>query len=183
MFEKFTQSARRVIVLAQEAARDLGHAHIGTEHLLLGALTVRQETGPLDIDLAEARNVTSQLVPSTSMPSAGHTPFTTRAKQALERSLREAIRSRHRFITPGHVLLAAIADPDGVAFRVLTTMGVDIERFRTQVAEPQGTEDEPSLRGPGRYADPLPRLAHLERQVALLTAQVAELRGRLDERS
>ena len=88
MFEEFTESARRVIVLSQQEARALGHTCIGTEHLLLGALTVCMESGLHDIDTAEARKVTRELVPGSPDPSPGHIRFIDRAKKVLERSLR-----------------------------------------------------------------------------------------------
>jgi ATP-dependent Clp protease ATP-binding subunit ClpC len=188
MFDRFTDSARRVILLAEEEARALGHAYLGTEHLLLGALTVSKdtapgnETEPFDISKAEVRKVTRQLVPGRSIPSSEHIPFTDRAKRVLERSLREAVQARHNLVAPGHILLGTISDEQSVAVQVLTAMGTDIERFRARILESLPAADHPQRSEAAQPFDLISRLTQLERQVNRLTAQVADLQRRLDGR-
>jgi ATP-dependent Clp protease ATP-binding subunit ClpC len=180
MFERFTDAARRVIVLAQEEARGLGHAYIGTEHLLLGALTVSKESGPVEISTDEVRAVTQQLAPGSSVSPSGHVPFTDRAKRVLERSLREAAQARHRLVTPGHILLGTIADEQSVAFQVLTAMGTDMAALRAEILQSLPSADQPHRSDVVQQLDLMPRLTHLERQVNRLAAQVADLQRRLD---
>ncbi len=130
MFERFTDDARRVVVLAQEEARRLQHNYIGTEHILLGLL--REDQGAAATAL-EAANVTldgARLEVETiigrgrSEPS-GHIPFTPRAKKVLELSLRETVRLGHDYIDTGHILLALIREGDGVAVQVMVNLAAD----------------------------------------------------------
>jgi ATP-dependent Clp protease ATP-binding subunit ClpC len=140
MFERFTQRARRVIVLAQDEARTLHHDHIGPEHLLLGL--IREGDGvaasaleALGISLEAVRQQVEEII-GTGQPqaaSSGHIPFSAQAKKALELSLREALDLRHQYIGTGHILLGLIREDDGVAARVLVALGADLNRVRRQV--------------------------------------------------
>jgi ATP-dependent Clp protease ATP-binding subunit ClpC len=124
MFERFTERARQVVVLAQDEARALNHNYIGTEHLLLGLLREEQGLGArvlgqLGIELAEARAYVRDCVGVGSDAPSGQIPFTPRAKRALELSLREAVTLGHGFIGTEHVLLGLVRVDDGVAARYL----------------------------------------------------------------
>ena len=139
MFERFTDRARRVLVLAQEEARLFGHGFIGTEHILLGL--VREGDGvaakaleTLGIDLVGARReVLRTLGPQPQAPPLGSPPFTPRAKRVLELSLREALRLGHNYIGTEHVLLGLVREGEGVAAQVLEALGTDLPRVREQV--------------------------------------------------
>lgn len=138
MFERFTERARQVVVLAQDEARALRHDYIGTEHLLLGLL--REEEGlaartlaELGVTLNDARDEARKIVGLGEGGTAGQIPFTPRAKQTLELSLREALRLGHTYIGTEHILLA-LARPDaGVAAQILAALEVDAEQVRAQV--------------------------------------------------
>jgi ATP-dependent Clp protease ATP-binding subunit ClpA len=134
MFEQFTDQARRVVVLAQEESRELRHAHIGTEHLLLGLL--RDDSDSTEHALAAAgvtsANVRQQLertVGRGRKEPGGHIPFTPRAKQALEAALRASQRLGHAHMGPPHLLRGLLDVPDGMAARILTDLNVDVEHL------------------------------------------------------
>jgi len=138
MFERFTDRARRVVVLAQEEARLLNHGFIGTEHLLLGLL--REEEGvaaralaSLHVELEAVRASVTEKVGPARRPSSGHIPFTPRAKRVLELSLREALQLGHNYIGTEHLLLGLIREGEGVAAQVLTELGADLNRVRQRV--------------------------------------------------
>ena len=138
MFERFTERARRAVVLAQDEARKLDHGYIGTEHLLLGL--VREGEGvaakaleSLGISLKTVREQVVARVGRGQRPPSGHIPFTDRAKRVLELSLRESGQLGHRYIGTEHILLGLVAEGDGVAAQVLTGLGADLERVRQQV--------------------------------------------------
>jgi ATP-dependent Clp protease ATP-binding subunit ClpC len=140
VFERFTDRARRVIVLAQEEARMLNHDHIGTEHLLLGL--VREEEGiaaqaltALGVSLGDVRASVVGAVGEGRHVPAGHIPFTPRAKKVLELSLREALALGNDYLGTEHILLGLIREGDGVAAKVLEGLGVGLERARQQVVE------------------------------------------------
>ena len=138
MFERFTDRARRVVVLAQEEARMLSHGYIGTEHLLLGLI---HEGGgasgaaleSLSITLDDARAQVVSIVPRGQEPLSGHIPFTPRAKKILELSLREALDLGHSSIGPEHILLGIVREGQGVANQVLATLGANGPRVRAEV--------------------------------------------------
>jgi len=139
MFERFTDRARRVVVLAQEEARTLSHDYIGTEHLLLGLVDEGQGLAvkaleALGISLETVRERVEDAVPpgEYARPS-GHIPFTPRAKKVLELSLSESQLLGHRYIGTEHVLLGLIRQGDGVAAQVLTALGADLDGVREQV--------------------------------------------------
>ena len=140
MFERFTDRARRVVVLAQEEARLLNHDYIGTEHILLGL--VHEEQGvaaraltELDISLEAVRTEVEETVGQGTSPSPGHIPFTPRAKKVLELSLREAIQLGHNYIGTEHILLGVIREGEGVAAQVLVKLGAGQERVRQVVIQ------------------------------------------------
>lgn len=148
MFERFTDRARRAIVLAQEEARLLNHNYIGTEHILLGLLAEGEGVAAislksLGVTLADARTKVEELMPRGKAPATGHIPFTPRAKALLESSLREALDMDHRHIGTEHMLLSTVGDAEGVATRVLHSLGVDPEdvsdMVRTLLARESGT--------------------------------------------
>ena len=138
MFERFSEEARQVVVLAQEAARDLRHNYIGTEHILLGLL--REPTSPagrvleaLGVTLEQVRIDVVRIVGSSPEPSAAQIPFTPRAKKVLELALREALSLGHNYIGPEHILLGLTRENEGVASRILLDLGADAERIRNEV--------------------------------------------------
>ena len=140
MFERFTERARRAVVLAQEEARKLDHGYIGTEHLLLGLIcegegVAAKALESLGISLTTVREQVVARVGRGQRPPSGHIPFTERAKRVLELSLRESGQLGHRYIGTEHVLLAIIREGDGVAAQVLTGLGADLDRVRQQVIE------------------------------------------------
>jgi ATP-dependent Clp protease ATP-binding subunit ClpC len=159
MFERFTVRARRVVVLAQEEARELGHDHIGTEHLLLGliredeGMAVRALDG-LGISRPAVREQVLELAGRGGQAGPGHIPFTPRAKKALELSLREALQLGHNHIGTEHILLGLIREGEGVAAQVLTELGADLDRARAKVAElvPAGPAETLERGGPVRTA-------------------------------
>ena len=138
MFERFTDRARQVVVLAQDEARALGHNYIGTEHILLGVL--REEEGvaarvleSLAITVEEVRAQVKRLVGQGDEEIAtGQIPFTPRAKKVLELALREALSLKHSYIGPEHILLGVVRENDGVAARILLDLGADAEKIREQ---------------------------------------------------
>jgi ATP-dependent Clp protease ATP-binding subunit ClpA len=140
MFERFTDPARRVVVLAQEEARMLNHAHIGTEHLLLGLVHEGQGIAAraleaLGISLEAVRREVEEIIGRGEEPPSGHIPFTPRAKQVLELSLRESTQLGHQYIGTEHILLGLLREGEGVAAQVLVKMGTDLNRVRQKVME------------------------------------------------
>src|SRR5919106_1702131 len=140
MFERFTDRARRVVVLAQEEARLLNHNSIGTEHLLLGLVhegqgVAAQTLEALDIRLPVVRRAVEREVQRGSSPAVGPPQFTPRAKQALEDALRESLQLGHNYIGTEHVLLGLLRSDESTAARVLNELGASFERVRVQVIE------------------------------------------------
>src|SRR5271156_2784069 len=140
MFERFTDRARRVAVLAQEEAGMLHHDHIGTEHILLGL--IREGDGvaakaleSLGISLDAVRQQVEEIIGQGQQAPSGHIPFTPRAKKVLELSLREALQLGHNYIGTEHILLGLIREGDGVAAQVLVKLGADLNRVRQQVIQ------------------------------------------------
>jgi ATP-dependent Clp protease ATP-binding subunit ClpC len=178
VFEKFTASARNVVVLAQEEAVAVGHAYIGTEHLLLGAL---RETELSDVDLAEARKAMLALMPGKPPAKRSHIPFTGRAKRVMEGALRQAMKTGYSDITQWHLLLSVIEDPENVAVQVLTSMRVDLPRLRARALNEMPPVDDLSHPAAENRVTTEARLTSLEREVLRLDDQIIELRRRLDE--
>jgi ATP-dependent Clp protease ATP-binding subunit ClpC len=138
VFERFTAAARGVVVRAHEAARELGHAHIGTEHQLLGLLADHGSSASVALDSVgvtaeRVRERVLEIVPPGDHRSEGFLPFTPRAKKVFELSLREALGLGHRNITPEHLLLGLAHLRDGVAMRVLVGLGADEAAIRAAV--------------------------------------------------
>ena len=140
MFERFTDRARRVVVLAQEEARHLDHNYIGTEHILLGLIHERegvaaQAVESLDISLEAVRAQVVEIVGQGAEEPSGHIPFTPRAKKVLELSLREALALGHNYIGTEHILLGLVREGEGVAAQVLIKLGASFDRVRQQVVQ------------------------------------------------
>ena len=138
MFERFTERARQVVVLAQDEARALRHNYIGTEHLLLGLLREQEglaarALGGLDIELEAMRAQVGRIVGSGEEVATGQIPFTPRSKKVLELSLREARAMNHQYIGTEHILLGLVRANDGVAVRLLLDAGADAETIRNAI--------------------------------------------------
>jgi ATP-dependent Clp protease ATP-binding subunit ClpA len=138
MFERFTDRARRVVVLARQEARLLDHDHVGTEHILLGLLREGEGVAvkalvAVGIDLPDVRQRVEGLIGRGAQAPPGHIPFTGPAKHVLELSLREALQFGHNYIGTEHILLGLIREQDGVAAQVLAGVGADAENVRRQV--------------------------------------------------
>ncbi len=202
MFERFTDRARRVVVLAQEEARRLGHNYIGTEHILLGLLredegVAAQALRALDISLEAVRREVQEIIGESQRMPSGHIPFTPRAKKVLELSLREALQLGHNYIGTEHILLGLIREGEGVAAQVLVKLGADLNRVRQQViqlihtfAAEEGASPEVPGEGPELAESPRPvatahvgppvRVVGSRIQLESLTARIGEVISRLD---
>ena len=140
MFQRFTDRARRVVVLAQHEARTLDHDYIGTEHILLGLIDEGQGVATtaltsMGVSLEEMRQAVRDTIGRGAQPpESGHIPFTPQAKKVLELSLRESMQLGHDYIGTEHVLLALIREGGGAA-KLLASAGVDLDRAREQVTE------------------------------------------------
>src|SRR5579885_1046542 len=140
MFERFTDRARRVVVLAQEEARMLNHNYIGTEHILLGLIhegegVAAKALESLGISLEGVRSQVEEIIGQGQQAPSGHIPFTPRAKKVLDLALREALQRGHNFIVTEHILLGLIREGEGVAAQVLVKLGADLSRVRQQVIQ------------------------------------------------
>jgi ATP-dependent Clp protease ATP-binding subunit ClpC len=140
LFERFTDRARRVVVLAQEEARLLNHSYIGTEHILLGLIhegegVAAKALESLGISLEAVRSQVEEIIGQGGTAPSGHIPFTPRAKKVLELSLREALQLGHNYIGTEHILLGLIREGEGVAAQVLVKLGADLSRVRQQVIQ------------------------------------------------
>jgi ATP-dependent Clp protease ATP-binding subunit ClpC len=140
VFERFTDRARRVVVLAQEEARLLNHNYIGTEHILLGLIhegegVAAKALESLGISLEAVRAQVEEIIGHGGQAPSGHIPFTPRAKKVLELSLREALQLGHNYIGTEHILLGLIREGEGVAAQVLVKLGADLSRVRQQVIQ------------------------------------------------
>ena len=140
MFERFTDRARRVVVLAQEEARMLNHNYIGTEHILLGLIhegegVAAKSLESLGISLEAVRSQVEEIIGQGQQAPSGHIPFTPRAKKVLELSLREALQLGHNYIGTEHILLGLIREGEGVAAQVLVKLGAELTRVRQQVIQ------------------------------------------------
>jgi Clp amino terminal domain, pathogenicity island component/ClpX C4-type zinc finger len=169
MFERFTDRARRVCVLAQEESRLLNHNFIGTEHFLLGLIHERagiaaQALRQLNVSLPAVRERVGETVGVRGNPPTGSPPFTPRAKKVLQLSLRESMQLGHSYIDTEHLLLAIVREGEGVAAQVLVSMGVGLDQVRQQVlrlladqdpdvlVRGDATSSEPSISGVGNAA-------------------------------
>jgi hypothetical protein len=198
MLERFTDQARRVVVLAEEEARMLDHNWIGTEHLLLGVL--REDDGvaaraleSLGISLQPVRQQVEEIIGPVQQVPAEYIPFTPRSKKVLELSLRESLTLGHDRVGTGHILLGLIREGDGVAAQVLVRLGADLNQVRQQVIELVSDLRPQSGRRPPREVAPVMwmhtrldvfggRLAAVEQRVGIgpdttdLDEQIAQVR-------
>ena len=147
MFERFSDEARRAVVLAQEEARRLNHDYIGTEHILLGLLHEGESVAAkalqaLGVTLEAVRQQVEEIIGRGKKDPSGQIPFTPRAKKVLELSLREAIHFHHDYIGTEHILLGLLREGEGVAVQALVRLGVDLNRIRLQVVQLLGQEGE-----------------------------------------
>jgi len=191
MFERFTDRARRVVVLAQEEARMLNHDYIGTEHILLGLIhegegVAAKALQALGISLEAVRQQVEEIIGQGQQAPSGHIPFTPRAKKVLELSLREALQLGHNYIGTEHILLGLIREGEGVAAQVLVKLGADMNRVRQQViellhgqqreeepeAEPAAPESGRAGRGDRMLAEVLGRLGAIESRLSAIEQRV-----------
>jgi len=140
MFERFTERARRVVVLAQEEARMLNHNYIGTEHILLALIqegegVAAKALRSLGVSLEEVRSDVKDIVGQGATAPVGHVPFTPRAKKVMELSLRESLQLHHNYIGTEHILLGLVREGEGVAAQVLQKRGATLDQVRRQVVE------------------------------------------------
>jgi ATP-dependent Clp protease ATP-binding subunit ClpC len=186
MFERFTNRARRVVVLAQEEARILDHNYIGTEHLLLGLIhegegVAAKALEAMGISLEAVRQQVEEIVGRGKDAPSGHIPFTPRAKKVLELSLREAQILGHNYIGTEHILLGLIREGEGVAAQVLTRLGADMDRTRQQVIELlHGYQAESGERASVRLGSSARRLEEvLNQPVQRIMSRLDAIDGRL----
>src|ERR1700739_2751185 len=179
MFERFTDRARRVVVLAQEEARMLNHNYIGTEHILLGLIhegegVAAKALESLGISLDAVRQQVEEIIGQGQQAPSGHIPFTPRAKKVLQLSLREALQLGHNYIGTEHILLGLIREGDGVAAQVLVKLGADLNRVRQQVIELISGQppDRKLPRGGARVAAVQVRLDTIEDRLAAVEQQM-----------
>jgi Clp amino terminal domain, pathogenicity island component len=182
MFERFTDRARRVVVLAQEEARMLNHNYIGTEHILLGLIhegegVAAKALESLGISLEAVRQQVEEIIGQGQQAPSGHIPFTPRAKKVLELSLREALQLGHNYIGTEHILLGLIREGEGVAAQVLVRLGADLNRVREQVI--QLLHGYPSATKAARAAAAPAPPSSLEQQVARLVSRMKGIESRL----
>jgi Clp amino terminal domain, pathogenicity island component/UvrB/uvrC motif len=140
MFERFTDRARQAVAQAQREARRLDHNYIGTEHILLGLIHVREGVAAralesLGLSLPAVRQQVEEIIGRGQQVPSGHIPFTPRAKKVLELSLRESLQLGHNYIGTEHILLGLLHEGDGVAAQVLVKLGADLNRVRLQVIQ------------------------------------------------
>jgi ATP-dependent Clp protease ATP-binding subunit ClpC len=190
VFERFTESARQVVVLAQDEARTLKHDYIGTEHLLLGLArqqesVAQQALASLGITLQEVRGEVVRIVGEGQRPAFGQIPFTPKATKVLELSLREAVALEHNYIGPEHVLLGLIREEEGVAARILNHAGAQPETIRHAVFRILGSEPpddyEQRVASTGRESRSILPAEHVwsDRLPLLLTPVIPMLLGAL----
>jgi ATP-dependent Clp protease ATP-binding subunit ClpC len=195
MFERFTDRARRVVVGAQEEARDLGHNYIGTEHLLLGILregdgTATRVLTSLGITGAAVREKVEAGAPPGQHTPSGHIPFTPPAKKVLELSLRESLDLKSGYIGTEHILLALIREGDGLGAKVLTGLGANLDDTRRRVVTLlSGRDLRESAQSSARLMALPRRVSAIERWIGLPAERVAAaeraeaelLKARLDK--
>jgi hypothetical protein len=192
MFERFTDGARRVIVFAQDEARELNHSYIGTEHLLLGL--TREDEGvaaqalrELEIRQDAVREQVTEIIGRGERPPSGHIPFTPRAKKVLELSLRESLQLSHSYIGTEHILLGLVGEGEGVGAQVLVKLGGSLSRVRAKVIElaPPGTGEGPELSIPlrrgarmrGQFDEVMRRLEAMEERLAAIERHLGLVGG------
>ena len=186
MFERFTDRARRVVVLAQDEARALNHNYIGTEHLLLGLIhegegVAAKALESMDISLDAVRAQVVEIIGEGQSAPSGHIPFTPRAKKVLELSLREALQLGHNYIGTEHILLGLLREGEGVAAQVLTNLGADLGSVRQTVMQMLSGHDakETVTAGPGSSKEGQPSGSAILDQFGRNLTQAAR-EGKLD---
>jgi ATP-dependent Clp protease ATP-binding subunit ClpA len=190
MFERFTDRARRVVVLAQEEARMLNHNYIGTEHILLGLIhegegVAAKALESLGISLETVRQRVEEIIGQGQQAPSGHIPFTPRVKKVLELALREAQQLGHNYIGTEHILLGLIREGEGVAAQVLVKLGADLSRVRQQVMQLlqgyQGEEPAAASRQPPGRAGREDRklLSQLVDQVTAIESRLSAIEHRV----
>ena len=192
MFERFTDQARRVVVLAQEEARMLGHGYIGTEHILLGLLSegeglAAQALRALEITLEAAREQVSEIIGEGTGQPGDHIPFTPRTKKVLELSLREAQRLGDGFIGTEHILLGLAREGEGVGAQILERLGAPKDRVIAQVLATARTAPGEELRqvpagrmpagGPVTIREVLRRLDAIAERLTTIEDELADMRN------
>jgi ATP-dependent Clp protease ATP-binding subunit ClpA len=185
MFERFTDRARRVVVLSQEEARLLGHNYIGTEHILLGLVregegVAAQVLEALGVDLANVRRKVEEIIGERDDRPSAHIPFTPRSKKVLELALREALQLGHNYIGTEHLLLGLVREGEGVAAQVLVALGADLSVVRRKVIEVLAGGAAGS---PGPPATPHAQFLAGMRGPALVAAPARVRAGEMLERS
>jgi ATP-dependent Clp protease ATP-binding subunit ClpC len=187
MFERFTDRARRVVVLAQEESQRLSHNYIGSEHLLLGLLAEQEGVAAralesLNVTLTAAREQVEEIIGPGQQTPHGHIPFTPRAKKILELALREALTMGSETIDTQHLLLGLIDEGDGVGAQILQRLGATVQAVREAVARLITAEPEADVvTGPGSE----PRAVSVTRQVRLRVdalTEVTDLLASIDRR-
>ena len=187
MFERFTERARRVVVLAQEEARMLDHNYVGTEHILLGLLhegegVAARALESLGISLDAMREAVEGIIGRGQQAPSRHIPFTPRAKKMLELSLREALQLGHDYIGTEHILLGLIREGDGVAAQVLTNAGVDLNQARQRVIGLLHGRREEAVAPPSSAPAPAPASAPAPATLTAddLVSRLASVAARLE---
>jgi len=185
MFERFTDRARRVVVLAQEEARGLNHPYIGTEHILLGLIQEREGVGAQalinnGVSLEVARDQVREVIGQGTGAPPDHIPFTPRAKKVLELSLREALQLGHDYIGTEHIVLGMLREGEGVAAQLLVRFGLTMDGLRGTVLElvPTSPERLEAAQEPHRPSEwPTPRLNPCRHDRSSLTYHPVEIPG------
>jgi ATP-dependent Clp protease ATP-binding subunit ClpC len=178
MFERFTDRARQVVVLAQDEARSLNHNWIGTEHLLLAVIREGSGVGAKALEAMRispdaARQQVEAIIGRGQEPVAGGPiPFTPRAKKVLELSLGEALQLGHTYIGTEHILLGLVREGDGVAGQVLSNLGADLNRTRNQII--QLLHGHPGQEPPGAVEDLRDRLASMAARLAVIERRLGD---------
>lgn len=181
MFERFTDRARRVVVLAQEESQRLSHNYIGSEHLLLGLLAEREGVAAralesLNVTLTAAREQVEEIIGPGQQTPRGHIPFTPRAKKILELSLREALTMGSEVIDTEHLLLGLIDEGDGVGAQILQQRGATAQAVREAVARLISADPEAAeMTGPGSE----PRAVSVGRRVLTRVDALTEVKDLL----
>ena len=189
MFERFTDRARRVVVLSQEESRLLRHNYIGTEHLLLGLLAEREGVAAralesLNVTLDAAREQVREIIGPGQQEPRGHIPFTPRAKKILELSLRAALDLGSEVISTEHLLLGLVAEGDGVGARILDRLGAPAKAVREAVlslarGEPDPAEPEAGARSFARNIQPVATLAEFRDLLESIDRRLAAIERHL----
>lgn len=181
MFERFTDRARRVVVLAQEESQRLSHNYIGSEHLLLGLLAEREGVAAralesLNVTLTAAREQVEEIIGPGQQTPRGHIPFTPRAKKILELALREALTMGSEVIDTEHLLLGLIDEGDGVGAQILQQRGATAQAVREAVARLISADPEAAeMTGPGSE----PRAVSVGRRVLTRVDALTEVKDLL----